>query len=302
MTYKITGTTYDNVGDILGGCDCYLLKYNSGTDIFTQVDFVTSNASTGAYSFTAMADNDPYYAVAFYLSGTPDLFDITDRNLIPVLEGPPGEWSMVYPTGADFYHEGVATAHNFNAIPIGTAAGDRKCYVCVAAASEVNITATPVVVLGGVTLTKVVDRLSGGILYAGVFSGTVPTGTAADLSITYPVSVTRSAGSIFTATGSYSVLTSDGFSGSGSVVTQHYNFTDYAVIGACCWAFGGDALPGALLPAKVQVIAAGVETLIAAYNFTYIGGVTPYGADYGFYSNTGGASNAAVALVVLGTS
>jgi hypothetical protein len=47
------------------------------------MDYVVSDGSTGAYSFTT-ADSDPLYMVAAFKDGTPNVRDVTDHNLQPV--------------------------------------------------------------------------------------------------------------------------------------------------------------------------------------------------------------------------
>lgn len=86
MAYKITGVTRDNSGNLAGSVDVFLLKYNSGTHSFTQVAHVTSDASTAVYTFSGIVDNDPAYNVVAFKDGSPDMFDVSDRNLTPVTD------------------------------------------------------------------------------------------------------------------------------------------------------------------------------------------------------------------------
>lgn len=84
-TYKLDGVTYDKNGTILGSCECYLFKDNQDNTL-TFVDYVLSNASTGAYSFTGLSDNDAQYIVVAWKDNTPHVFDVTDHVLQPVVE------------------------------------------------------------------------------------------------------------------------------------------------------------------------------------------------------------------------
>jgi len=88
MAYKITGVTRDNTGNLTGSVDVFLLKYNSGTHLFTQVAHGTSDASTGVFTFTGIVDNDATYNIVAFKDGTPHIFDVSDRNLQPVSEAP----------------------------------------------------------------------------------------------------------------------------------------------------------------------------------------------------------------------
>lgn len=83
MAFQITGVTKNNSGVPLGSCDVFLFKYNSGTHTLAQVDYVTSNGTTGAYTFSSIADGDAAYMVAAFKDGSPNAFDLTDHNLQP---------------------------------------------------------------------------------------------------------------------------------------------------------------------------------------------------------------------------
>lgn len=85
VTYKLDGITYDKTGSVLGSCDCYLYKDN-GDNTITFKAYVLSNVSTGAYSFTGLPDNDAAYLVVFIKDGSPNVFDVTDHVLQPVIE------------------------------------------------------------------------------------------------------------------------------------------------------------------------------------------------------------------------
>jgi hypothetical protein len=81
-TYDLTGVTKDYDGNILGGCDCFLLKDN-GDDTLKFVDYVLSNASTGVYLFEDIVDNDSAYLVVAWKDDTPHVYDVTDHVLTP---------------------------------------------------------------------------------------------------------------------------------------------------------------------------------------------------------------------------
>ena len=79
--YTISGVTKDAAGTALGSCTVVLLK-DAGTNDWKQVATQTSNATTGAYSFTVY-DNDAKYMVIAYKGDTPHVFDVTDYVLQP---------------------------------------------------------------------------------------------------------------------------------------------------------------------------------------------------------------------------
>jgi len=83
--YKLEGVTYDKDGSILGSVKCYLYKDNLDNTISFK-DYVLSNAGTGAYSFTGIADNDSAYLVVYLKDDTPHVMDVSDHNLTPVAE------------------------------------------------------------------------------------------------------------------------------------------------------------------------------------------------------------------------
>lgn len=85
VSYKLEGTTYDKDASALGSCLCFLFKDNQD-DTLTFVDYVLSNASTGAYSFTGLEDNDAQYLVIAWKDDSPHVFDVTDHVLQPVTE------------------------------------------------------------------------------------------------------------------------------------------------------------------------------------------------------------------------
>lgn len=87
MAYVVEGVTRDKAtGDPVGDSQVYLLKYNSGTNAFTQVSAGTSD---GGGNFSLIADDDePSYAVlAFDELGSPSVVvsGITRRDLTPIV-------------------------------------------------------------------------------------------------------------------------------------------------------------------------------------------------------------------------
>lgn len=80
--FTLSGVTKDKDGNILGSCECFLLKDNlDNTASF--IDQVTSNAVTGAYQFTNIVDNDANYMVVAWKDDVPHVFDTTDHVLQP---------------------------------------------------------------------------------------------------------------------------------------------------------------------------------------------------------------------------
>jgi len=76
----ISGVTKNNAGAIVGSCDVFLFQYNSGTTTLTQVGYMVSDPTTGAYSFTP-PDSTATYMTAAFKAGSPNVFDVTDHNL-----------------------------------------------------------------------------------------------------------------------------------------------------------------------------------------------------------------------------
>ena len=85
IIYKLEGITKDKDGNALGSCVCHLVK-NPSTGNMTPLQRVVSNATTGAYSFTGIGDNDSEYLVIAWKDNTPHVFDCTDWVLTPVTE------------------------------------------------------------------------------------------------------------------------------------------------------------------------------------------------------------------------
>lgn len=84
-TYKLEGFTKNNDGGVEVSCKCFLVKDN-GDNTFTEIAYQLSNGVTGAYSFTGILDNDPAYQVISWKDGSPNIFDVTDHVLTPVIE------------------------------------------------------------------------------------------------------------------------------------------------------------------------------------------------------------------------
>jgi len=82
--FQITGVTRDNTGNLVGSVDVFLLKYNSGTHLFTQIAHGISDSGTGVFTFSGLADNAASYNVVAFKDGSPHVFDVSDRNIQPV--------------------------------------------------------------------------------------------------------------------------------------------------------------------------------------------------------------------------
>lgn len=77
----IAGITKNSAGTALGSCIVYLFRDN-GNNTATFIAYQTSNASTGAYSFTVYPGS-AYFVVAFKGGATP-VMDVTDRTVTAV--------------------------------------------------------------------------------------------------------------------------------------------------------------------------------------------------------------------------
>lgn len=78
-TKAIAGITRNSAGAVLGGATVYLVRQTDGV----RITSATSNATTGAYSFTRGGD-DPYnYRIVATLAGAPEVHGVTDL-LVPV--------------------------------------------------------------------------------------------------------------------------------------------------------------------------------------------------------------------------
>jgi hypothetical protein len=100
VPYVVTGTTRDDAGAPLAACDVYLLKFNSGTDTFTQVDSDVSDGS-GLFSLDA-ADNDAAYTVLAFKAGSPVTAGITRRDLVPDSTGGGGGLDFSDPDNSQY--------------------------------------------------------------------------------------------------------------------------------------------------------------------------------------------------------
>ena len=81
VTYKVEGVTRNSVGVILGSCIVWLFLSSDKSYIGT----VTSNAVTGAYSFTALGVAGPYF-LRSHKDGAPNVFGTTDDDIDGVEE------------------------------------------------------------------------------------------------------------------------------------------------------------------------------------------------------------------------
>jgi hypothetical protein len=86
ITYEISGITKDKSGSPLGSCECYLVKIDAGANSAAFVDYVVSNSSTGAYTFSGITDNDSEYMVIAWKDDAPHVMDATDYILTPIEE------------------------------------------------------------------------------------------------------------------------------------------------------------------------------------------------------------------------
>ncbi len=84
-TYKLEGFTKKDDGSTETSVKCYLVKDN-GDNSFTPIAYVLSHATTGAFSFTGLSDNDPNYQIFGFKDDTPHIMDVTDYVLTPEVE------------------------------------------------------------------------------------------------------------------------------------------------------------------------------------------------------------------------
>lgn len=80
--YTITGITKDNAGSVLGSMVLSLFK-SKGSGAFEYVSTTTSDAGTGAYTFTVNNDNAANFMVYGIKEDSPHVFDATDFVLTP---------------------------------------------------------------------------------------------------------------------------------------------------------------------------------------------------------------------------
>jgi len=81
-TATISGITKDKDGTALGSCKTALFKRIASGNV-QFVEEVTSNASTGAYSFTLTNDVEAKFFVYSFKDDTPHVMDATDHVLTP---------------------------------------------------------------------------------------------------------------------------------------------------------------------------------------------------------------------------
>lgn len=80
-TYHVSGVTKDGGGDVLVSCTVWLFK----TSDKSYIDSTTSHASTGAYSFTGLGYQGPYF-LRSHKDGSPNVFGRTDDDIMGVEE------------------------------------------------------------------------------------------------------------------------------------------------------------------------------------------------------------------------
>lgn len=83
-TTLISGVTYTKDGVIAGGASVDIFKYTLGVP--TLITQLTSDAVTGVFSYEPV-DTDSAYMVVAYLGGSPNTFDVSDRDIQPVAGG-----------------------------------------------------------------------------------------------------------------------------------------------------------------------------------------------------------------------
>ena len=105
------------------------------------------------------------------------------------------------------------TTYTFSGVSIGTASSDRRIIVTV---GNTNTTLISSATVGGVSATIIVQRVSGGgNAFAGVLIANVPTGTTADIVITFAAGVSNCKAGVYSSTGLLSDTATDtGFSDS----------------------------------------------------------------------------------------
>lgn len=106
------------------------------------------------------------------------------------------------------------TTYTFSAQAIGTAAADRRVHVGVGATQ--NSPTISSVVIGGVTATQNIATTLGTASTVGIFTANVPTGTTADVVVTFTGSTNRCGIAVWTSTG----LTSDAANATDSGVND----------------------------------------------------------------------------------
>ena len=97
-----------------------------------------------------------------------------------------------------------ATSYTVTAAAIGTAAADRSVKLAFASGAGANITVVSVTI-GGVTATPVVTEAATSIRIEEIWEATVPTGTTADIVVTFSGTANRFAAHWWTTTGGASL-------------------------------------------------------------------------------------------------
>jgi hypothetical protein len=80
--YQLSGITYDSTGSVLASCQVSLFKH-AGGGVYSYIGTTVSDATTGAYSFTGLSDDDAAYMIVAHKAGSPNVFDVSDNNLQP---------------------------------------------------------------------------------------------------------------------------------------------------------------------------------------------------------------------------
>jgi len=80
--YTLVGVTKNNAGSVLGSMVLSLFK-SKGSGVFEYVATTTSDAGTGAYTFTVNNDNAANFMVYGIKEDSPHVFDATDFVLTP---------------------------------------------------------------------------------------------------------------------------------------------------------------------------------------------------------------------------
>lgn len=116
----------------------------------------------------------------------------------PVLDGPA---SIVY-TDYEIQNSG-ATTYTYTGKAIGTAAGSRRVIVAIAGDTNVGSRTISSVTIGGVSATQAVTAENAGTVLhrLAIYIAIVPTGTTADVVVTYSAAQLRSAVAVYAAYG-----------------------------------------------------------------------------------------------------
>lgn len=109
------------------------------------------------------------------------------------------------------------TTYTFTATSIGTASADRRVIVAFGASDGTAGKTDSTVTIGGITATKLVGAYYVGTTtrMAAMYMASVPTGTTADIVVTYSGQMSRMGMSVFSATGVQSATPRDSVSAQG---------------------------------------------------------------------------------------